>query len=187
MSENESVSAETVAHLRDAVGNEGAVLGGQCHHVGDRSERRDFGKAAPETRLAQPLAQNLHELEGNARSGKLAARAVVGDLGIGHGNARGHEVRRFVMVGHHDVDAPLGQVGHLVARSDAVVDCDNEIGNVVGNQALERRHRQPVALVEAMRNKRRHLRAEHAKRLGKQARRGDAVDVEVAENGDALA
>ena len=52
---------------------------------------------------------------------------------------------------------------------------------------VESRLGKPVALVETVRDERLHMRAHLPERLGEQAGRRDAVDIEVAEDGDLLA
>ena len=118
------------SHAADAVGNEGAVLSLEEHHVGDGAQGGDLGVAPPELRLTQSAPQNLEELEGDARTRKFARGAVRLELGVGDGNAFGHELGRLVVVGHHDVD-PLGQQPvHLDSGRDAVVDGHDEIRTV---------------------------------------------------------
>ena len=59
------------AHLLDALGDQCAVLGRQRHHVGHGAQRRNLDQRTPIRRLAQTLAQNLHQLECHAGTGKL--------------------------------------------------------------------------------------------------------------------
>ena len=116
------------AHMRDAVRHESAVFGGERHHVAHRSQRRHLGESPPQVGVAQTLPQHLHELEGNAHTRQLATGAVRGHLGIGDGDAHGNEVRGLMMIGHHDIDAPLDEVANLVAGGYAVVHRDDQRG-----------------------------------------------------------
>ena len=59
------------AHLLDALGDQCAILGRERHHVGHGTKRRNLDQRTPIRRLAQTLAQNLHQLECHAGTGKL--------------------------------------------------------------------------------------------------------------------
>ena len=91
------------------------------------------------------------------------------------------------MVGHHQIDSQVLEIGDLAFRGDTVVDGHDDLRVGERDDAVEGGAGKTVALVEAMRDEGRHIRAERSQRLGQQTGRGDAVDVEVTENGDALA
>ena len=71
------------AHLLDALGDQRAVLGRQRHHVGHGTQRRDLNQRTPIRRFAQTLAQDLHQLECHASTGKLARGTLVLKLRVG--------------------------------------------------------------------------------------------------------
>ena len=91
------------------------------------------------------------------------------------------------MIGHHDVDASLREVAHLITSGNAVVDRDDERWRARLDHAVEGLTGQAVAFVESMRYEGLDTRTERAQSLGEQAGGRDAVDVEVAEHGDGLA
>ena len=174
------------AHLLNALGNQRAILGRQRHHVGHGTQRCDLDQRTPIRRFAQALAQDLHQLERHAGTGKLSRGALILELGVGQGHALRHLVGRLVMVRDHQIDSQVLQIGNLFLGSDAVIDGHDQLRMSELINAIERRTRQTVALVKAMRNKRRDIGAKRAQRLGQQAGRRNTVDIEVAENGDVL-
>ena len=89
------------AHLLDALGDQRAVLGRQRHHVGHGTKRRDLDQRTPIRRLAQTLAQDLHQLERHTGAGKLARGTLVLELWVGQGHALRHLVGGLVMVRDH--------------------------------------------------------------------------------------
>ena len=90
------------------------------------------------------------------------------------------------MVRDHQIDPQALQIGNLLLGGDAVVDGHDQLRMSELVNAVERRTRQTVALVKAMRNKRRDIGAKRAQRLGQQTSRRNTVDIEVAEDGDVL-
>ena len=90
------------------------------------------------------------------------------------------------MVRNHQIDPQALQIGNLFLGSNAVIDGHDQLGASELVNAVERCTRQTVALVKAMRNKRRDIGAKRMQRLGQQAGRRNAVDIEVAEDGDVL-
>ena len=174
------------AHLLDALGDQCAVLGRQRHHVGHGAQRRDLDQRTPIRRLAQTLAQDLHQLERHAGTGKLARRALVLELRIGQGHALRHLVGGLVMVRNHQIDPQALQIGNLFLGSNAVIDGHDQLGMSKLINAVERCTRQAVAFVKAMWNKRRDIGAKRTQRLGQQTGRRNAVDIKIAEDGDVL-
>ena len=138
------------AHAREALCHQGAVLALEQHHVGERAQRGHVGVVEPEVGLAQAAPQLADELQGHAGAGELAGGTVGGELGVGHGNALGHEVGRLVVVGHHDVDALGDEPRHLLAGSDAVVHGDDEVGLAGLPHAGQGLAGQAVPLAEAV-------------------------------------
>ena len=174
------------AHLLDALGNQRAVLGRERHHVGHRAQRRDLDQRTPIRRLAQTLAQDLHQLERHAGTGKLTRGTLILELGVGQGHALRHLVGGLVMVRDHQIDPQALQIGNLFLGGDAVIDGHDQLRMSKLINAVERRARQAIALVKAMWNKRRDIGAKRAQRLGQQAGRRNTVNIEVAEDSDVL-
>ena len=173
-------------HLLDALGDQRAVLGRQRHHVGHGAQRRDLDQRTPIRRLAQTLAQDLHQLERHAGTGKLTRRTLVLELGVGQRHALRHLVGRLVMIRDHQFDPQALQIGDFFLGGNAVIDGHDQLGASELVNAVERRARKTVALVKAMRNKRRDIGAKRAQRLGQQAGRRNAVNVKIAKDRDAL-
>ena len=142
------------AHLLDALGDQCAILGRERHHVGHGAQRRDLYQRTPIRRLAQTLAQDLHQLECHAGTGKLTRGTLVLELGVGQGHALRHLVGGLVMVRDHQIDPQALQIGNLFLGGNAVIDGHDQVGLGELVDAVERRTRQAVALVKAMRNKR---------------------------------
>ena len=174
------------AHLLDALGDQCAILGRERHHVGHGAQRRDLYQRTPIRRLAQTLAQDLHQLERHAGTGKLARGTLVLELGVGQGHALRHLVGGLVMVRDHQIDPQALQIGNLFLGGNAVIDGHDQVGLGELVDAVERRTRQAVALVKAMRNKRRDVGTKRMQRLGQQTSRRNTVDVKIAKDGDAL-
>lgn len=163
-----------------------ARFSGVRHHVGYGAQRRDLYQRTPIRRLAQTLAQDLHQFECHAGTGKLARGTLVLELGVGQGHALRHLVGRLVMVRDHQIDPQALQIGDLFLGSNTVIDGHNQVGLGELVDAVERRTRQAVPLVKAVRDKRCDIGAKHPQRLGQQTSRRYAVDVKIAKDGDAL-
>ena len=91
-----------------------------------------------------------------------------------------------MMVRDHQIDPQALQIGNLFLGGDAVIDGHDQLRMSELINAVERCTRQTVALVKAMRNKRRDIGAKRAQCLGQQAGRRNTVNIEVAEDGDVL-
>ena len=90
------------------------------------------------------------------------------------------------MIRDHQLDPQALQIGNLFLGGNAVVDGHDQLRMSELINAVERRTRQAIALVKAMRNKRRYIGAKRAQCLGQQTSRRNTVDIEVAENGNVL-
>ena len=174
------------AHLLDALGDQCAILGRERHHVGHGAQRCDLYQRTPIRRLAQTLAQDLHQLERHAGTGKLARGTLVLELGVGQGHALRHLVGGLVMVRDHQIDPQALQIGNLFLGGNTVIDGHNQVGLGELVDAVERRTRQAVALVKAMRNKRRDIGAKRAQCLGQQAGRRNTVNIKIAKDRNVL-
>ncbi len=104
--------------------------------------------------MAEAPAQNLHQLERHAHAGQNGACAGVVHLGVGHGNALGHQIGRLVVVGDGKAHAGVHDGRRLFLAGDAAVHRDDEV-RVQRAHTLERRGAQPVAFLEAQRDERR--------------------------------
>ena len=174
------------AHLLDALGDQCAILGRERHHVGHGTKRRNLDQRTPIRRLAQTLAQDLHQLECHAGTGKLTRRTLVLELRVGQGHALRHLIGGLVMVRDHQIDPQALQIGNLFLGGNTVIDSHDQLGASELVNAVERRARKTVALVKAMRNKRRDIGAKRAQRLGQQAGRRNTVNVKIAKDRDVL-
>ena len=174
------------AHLLDALGDQCAILGRERHHVGHGAQRRDLDQRTPIRRLAQTLAQDLHQLECHAGTGKLARGALVLELGVGQGHALRHLVGGLVMVRDHQIDPQALQIGDFFLGGNTVIDGHDQLRASELVNAVERRARKTVALVKAMRNKRRDIGAKRAQCLGQQAGRRNTVNVKIAKDRNVL-
>ena len=97
----------------------------------------------------------MHQLERHTSTGKLTRGALVLELGVSQGHTLRHLVGGLVMVRDHQIDPQTLQIGDLFLGSNTVIDGHNQVGLSELVDAVERRTRQAVALVKAVRNKRR--------------------------------
>ena len=90
------------------------------------------------------------------------------------------------MVRDHQIDPQALQIGNLFLGGNAVIDGHDQLGASELVNAVERRARKTVALIKAMRNKRRDIGAKRAQRLGQQAGRRNTVNVKIAKDCNVL-
>ena len=90
------------------------------------------------------------------------------------------------MVRDHQIDPQALQIGNLFLGGNTVIDGHNQVGLGELVDAVERRTRQAVALVKAMRNKRRDIGAKRAQCLGQQAGRRNTVNIKIAKDRNVL-
>ena len=90
------------------------------------------------------------------------------------------------MVRDHQIDPQALKIGDFFLGGNAVIDGHDQVGLGELVDAVERRTRQTVALVKAMRNKRRDIGTKRAQRLGQQAGRRNTVNVKIAKDRDVL-
>ena len=95
-------------------------------------------------------------------------------------------VVRLVVVGDDQVDAELARAPRGLDAADAAVDRDDQ-RHAVGVQPIDRRRLQAVAVAQPLGDEVHDVAAEHLERAAEDHGRGDAVDVVVAVNRDALA
>ena len=166
--------ARRLVHHLDALDHERAVLAEHRHEVGHRTERREVDEIAPEVGLAEAGTERLHEFQRHSRASEHAALAVGIDLRVSDGHAFGNQVRGLVVVGDCNVDSRRLHELHLGLASDAAIDRHEEIG-AVGLHALERRGRDAVALLEALRDEWHRVGPEFPQATGENCRCGYAV------------
>ncbi len=106
-------------------------------------------------------------------------------FGFDHRDAGRNTLSRLVVVGDDDAHALLGEEGHLSCRGDAAVHGDHQLG-VQGQQTLDGGLGQAVAFAEAVRHDCGDVSAKCAQPAGRDGCGGDPVEVEVAEDDDAL-
>ena len=169
-----------------AIGDQGAVLGRELHHVREGAQGGDVGVGAPDVRPPQALAQHRQQLERHARARKVSGGAVCRKLGVRHGNAARHEVRRLVVVGHHHVYPLLAKPADLVLGGNAVVDGHDEVRLAVCQHAVERRLGEAIALAKAVRDVGAGVSAQLTQAKCENAGGAHAIDVKVTKDGDAL-
>ncbi len=97
--------------------------------------------------------------------------------------AVGQSVPGLVMVGDHHLHAQLPSQLHLLDRGDAAIDGDQELGPTL-RELLDVVGAQPVPVRDPVRDQPVALGAQLAQRADQDRRRADAVDVEVAMDGD---
>ena len=175
-----------VVHASDAVGGEGTVARLHGHEVGHGAQSREIGVFAPQVGLTEAGAEYLHELQGHAHAGQNAALAIGVELGVADRHPLGDEVGRFVMVGDEDPHPAVLERAHLFAAGDAAVDGDHHVG-LAGHEAIDRRLGDAVAFVGAARDEGNRRGAQGAQTAREHRSGRHAVDVEVAEDQDALA
>ena len=170
----------------DALSDQRAVLGRQRHHVGHGAQRRNLNQRTPIRRLAQTLAQNLHQLERHASTGKFTRGPLILEFRVGQGHALRHLVGRLMMVRNHQIDSQALQIGDLFLGRDTVIDGHDQIGLGELVDAVECRARKAISLVKAVRDEWCDIGAKRPQRLGQQTSRRNAVDVKIAKDGDTL-
>ena len=90
------------------------------------------------------------------------------------------------MVRDHQIDPQALQIGNLFLGGNAVIDGHDQLGASELVNAVECRARKTVALIKAMRNKRRDIGAKRAQRLGQQTGRRNTVNVKIAKDCNVL-
>ena len=167
-----------------ALAHQAAVLADERHAVGDRRERHEIEVGIGVGRVrAGALQQGAGEHVRDARRAQLGAR-VATDGGVHDRRVRQPAVGpRRMVVGDHDVEPGGARGGDLVDGRDRAVDGDQQAGAASG-EPLDRREREPVAVVDPARQVPVDVGAERAQRTHQHGRRADAVDVVVAVHGD---
>ena len=97
----------------------------------------------------------MHQLERHTSTGKFTRGPLILELGVGQGHALWHLVGRLMVVRDHQIDPQALQIGNLFLGGNAVIDGHDQVGLGELVDAVERCTRKTVALVKAMRDKRR--------------------------------
>ncbi len=181
--------AHRVRPLREALEPElgdDAVLADQRHHVGHGADRGELQERRQPLLPVEPLAQRLHDLEGDADARKVLVRVgAVGPLRVDHRQGRRQLGLRFVVVGDDEVDAELAGTARRLGAPDATVH-RHDHAHAVGVQPLHRRGLQAVAVPHPFGDEVRDVTSEQFQRATQDDRRGHAVDVVVAVDRDPL-
>ena len=182
-------------HRDQALGDEGAVEADEGHHVGDGAERDEIDeveqvrlgpRCIPEAAAAQLAVHRDDGQEHQADGGEMAERReIVVPVRIDD-RRLGQLLVGLMVVDDDGIEAePRGFRERLEARG-AAVDGDEELRAALGERA-DRLDVRPVALEDAVGNVEQRIEAAAAQEAREQRRRGRAVDVVVAEDGDGLA
>ena len=151
-----------------------------------------FGSARLGEEAAGPQRpeQGRAEQEGHADRGEMAVRgaflALVEPVRIDDGEAVGEAARAFVMVDDDDVDARRLGHGERLEGLGAAIDGDDQRRAALGDPD-QRLARRAVALHQPVGDIGLGVEPELAQQADQQGRRGGAVDVIIAEDGDRLA
>ncbi len=182
--------ADLVRALREQVEPElgdDAVLPHQRYDVGQRAKGGDLHEGRQPGRLAGSAAERLHQLQRDADARKVLVRirAVVA-LGVDDGNGHRQVGAGLVVVGDDEIDPELARAHCRFVSPDAAVHRDDHRGTF-RVQPIDRRRLQPVAVLQAVGDEVADIAAQHLHRPPKDDGRGDAVDIVVAVDDDALA
>ena len=157
------------------------ILVGERHDVGDRSEADEIELIAQKLRVG--AEQRLAQLVDDAGSAQPCEGIVAGTRR--DDRTSWQPLPRPVMVGDDHIQPQLGGLGHFVDRRDAAVDRQHQRATVAG-KPLEHPRSEPVAFVEAARQRPAHLGAELLEQDHSKRGRGNPVDVVVAVHADLL-
>ena len=141
----------------------------------------------PEAALPEFAVQRNQRDKHEANGGKMAeTRDIIGAVRIDQRVDIGEHIARLVMVDHHDAHAEFFRLGQRLEARGTAVDRDQQ-RRAFGSERLHRFGVRPVALKQSVGNVDQRVESGVAQVPGEQRRRGCAVDIVVAEDGDALA
>ena len=174
-------------HLEAELGDD-AVLADQRHDVGEGADGGDLDERREPGLATGLLTQGLHQLQRHADAGQvLVGIAAVAALGVDDGQrraaARASGSWWSVMMRSTPSSAARRAAS---AAADAAVDRDDHL-RAVGVQPLDRRRLQAVAVAQPLGDEMGDVAAEQLEGPAQDHGRGDAVDVVVAVDDDALA
>ena len=142
--------------------------------------------AGSHLRLAGAAAERLHQLERDADAREVLVRVgAVVPLRVDDCERRRQLAVRLVVVGDDQIDAELAGAPRRLGATDAAVHRDDH-RHAVGVEPVDRRGLQPVTVLQPLGNEVDYVAAEELERPAEDHRRGDAVDVVVAVDGDPL-
>jgi hypothetical protein len=166
------------------------------HHVAHRAERHQVEiveqlrlgpRGAPPAGPAQLAIGGDGEEECHADRRELAERsALVEPVRIDDGDGARQLRLGDMVVDDDDLEPDLRRVRERRMRGDAAIDRDHQ-RHALGFEAAQRRRVRPIALLHAIGDIEPERPARGLEEAVQQRRRGRAVDVVVAEHGDALA
>ncbi len=174
-----------VLHAAQPLGDKNAVFAHDWHDVRDRAERYEVGVAVEHrVRVARKrtdqLERDAHARETVERVGVPRLLAVDDRFGLGQ------VVVALVVVGDNDLHAKLPRERDLLVRRDARIHRDHQ-ARAPAVKLLHRLPRQTVALAQAVRDIIFARSALSAQVIDQRAGRGDAVNIVVAVDHNALA
>jgi hypothetical protein len=136
--------------------------------------------------VAGPAAQRLDQLQGDADAGQvLVGIGAVVALRVDHCQRRRQRRVGLVMVGDDQVDAELARPHCRLDAADPAVDRDDQL-DAVRMQPFDGRRLEPVAVAQSLRDEMGDVGAEQFQRPPQDHGGGDAVDVVVAVDRDAI-
>jgi len=176
-----SLGQHLQAELRDH-----AILADQGDHVGQRADGGDLDEGREPRRLAGAVAERLHQLERDADAGQvLVGIAAVVALRVDHGKAIGQIGIRLVVVGNDQVDAQVAGPARRLGAADAAVDRDDQL-HPFGVQAIDGVRLQAIAVGQPLGDEVADVGAQQLERPPQDDGGGDAVNVVVAVDRNAL-
>jgi hypothetical protein len=164
-----------------------AIRAAERDDIGDGRQRGELQQIASLFCVGLRAEQPLRELERDARAGEiLVDRGIARPPRVHQSEGLGEVRGRMVVVRHDEIDAQVAGEERLVHRGHAAVDRDDHL-RTVRRQVPQRRGVDAVALLVAVWDVRRDARAEPAESADEDGGTGDAIDVIVAVDDDALA
>ena len=163
-----------------------AIFSHQWNDIGQRANRRHFYERGERALTSFLPAQRLYQLERHtdARQIFVGIPAIVPPR-VDHGNRHRQLQIGLVMVGDDQIDRQFARAARRLDAADAAIDGYHQ-RHAIGMQPVEGFGLQPVAVFQPVGKKVHDVGAEHLERAAKDDRRGDAVAIVVAVNGDAL-
>jgi hypothetical protein len=170
------------------LGHEHPVFAVERHNVARRGEGQEVEVVEGTVRVVVAVGKGgLHELKAQPAPRELREGIiVVRPLGIEHGQRLRQGFLGRVMVGNDEVEPLLLRVGRLRMARDAAVERNHEAGALL-RRAVEPAAAQPIAVLVAVRDKKRRLHAMRAQEVRDQRRRRRPVHVVVPVDQHALA
>ena len=162
------------------------VLADERDDVGECADRGNLDECREPPALAGALAERLHQLQGDPDAGEILVRIpAVGALRVDHRQGGRQCALRLVMIGDDEIDAELARAQGRLAGANAAVDRDDEL-HAFAMQAIDCRRLQAVTVAQPLGDEVHDVATEQLEGATQDDGRGDAVDVVVTVDGDAL-